>query len=225
MKIERLAITVTAFVCLGVFLFLTGCEVDSPEIADRNVAINVNGFYQGILSEGRLIHRVSGAAIRYLDLRQTGETLQAYDNNGNIFKGTIGQVTGDRATITLQGKTTSGAVGIISGVIDVSGGTATLSGTWLEEAYSSAVAGRANVAVPKALSISPTSVTLSADGDSRSFTASGGDSGYSWSVSNTKGTISGSGASVKYTRNSAGNNTITVTSGSASVSANIAQPN
>lgn len=203
----------------------TGCEIDSSEGVTRNLTLDVTGFYTGNLSDSKLIQQVSGAPIRSLDLRQNGDRLEAYDNNGLIFRGTIGQVNGTRATFTLEGPTTSGVQGTLSGYIDVSGDSATMNGTWFEPSLSSRVSGSATVSEPQSLSISPSSATLENNNDTQTFTASGGGGGYSWSVNNSSvGNVSGSGSSVEYTRTSAGDNTITVSSGGLTRSASISQP-
>lgn len=206
-------------------LLLCGCEIDSAESSSRNVGLDVTGYYSGALA-GKLVERNSGAPITGIDLRQNGDRIEGYDNNGKIFRGTIGQVSGKQASFTLEGVTTSGAAGVISGSISVDGTSATMSGTWFEEALSSRVAGNASVQEPQSnLAISPASATISSNGNTRSFTASGGDGSYTWSLNDTsRGSISGSGASVEYTRSSSGSNTITVSSGGDSASATISQP-
>jgi len=221
-KIGFLALAATLSTAI---VLLTGCEIDSSESVSRNVNIDVTGYYSGSLS-GRLVQNNSGAPITGLDLRQNGDRLEAYDNNGMVFRGTIGQVNGNRASFTLEGRTTAGGSGVLSGNITVSGTSATMSGTWFEESVSARVAGNATVQEPQSdVSISPTSATLSSDGDTQTFTASGGDGSYTWSVGNTSlGSVSGSGSSATYTRTTSGSNTITVTSDGDSASASISQP-
>lgn len=211
---------------VALILLATGCEIDSSETSGRDVDIDVSGYYSGSLS-GRLVEQNSGAPITGLDLRQSGDSLEGYDNNGKIFHGTIGQASGTRASITLEGDTTAGAAGVISGYIDVNGTSATMSGTWLEDAVSSRVAGTATVPEPQSdVTISPSSAALNSDGDTQNFTASGGDGSYSWTLSDSSlGSVSsGSGSSITYTRSSSGSNTITVNSGGDSASASISQP-
>lgn len=217
--------SIQIMVPLVAIALVTGCETDSSESVSRNLSVDVTGYYSGNLSGGRIIEQSSGAAITSLDLRQGGDRLEAYDNNGEIFKGTIGQVDGERASFTLEGKTTAGVAGTISGYIDISGSSATMSGTWFEPSMSSRVAASATVAEPSNLSIAPTSATLNTNNATQTFTASGGGGGYSWSLSNDGiGSILGSGSSVEYTRTGSGNNTITVSSGDDSSKASISQP-
>ena len=81
--------------------------------------------------------------------------------------------------------------------------------------------------VPVDLSASASPSTLSNDGDKSVITASGGTSGYTWTVQDvTLGNVnSSSGTSVGYTRNDAGDNLVICTdSVGASVSVVISQP-
>jgi len=218
---KQLGAVAAALAGASALIFATGCEIDSSESASRNVGLDVTGYYSGSLS-GRLVQQNTGAPIIGIDLRQNGDRLEGYDNNGIIFKGTIGSVTGQRASFTPEPP----AVVRPSSNINISGTSGTMSGTWFEEALSSRVAGTASVSEPIAgLSISPASATLNSNGDTQTFNASGGDGTYTWSVSNSSaGSVSGSGASVTYTRNAAGSNTVRVSSGGDTASASISQP-
>lgn len=62
------------------------------------------------------------------------------------------------------------------------------------------------------LTVSPTTVTLNGDGDMASFTASGGTSPYSWSVTDVfRGSVvDAGGSSAAYQRSAAGDNTVIV---------------
>lgn len=113
-------------------LLLSSCEIDSAESAYRQVAINVACLYQN--GDSPIVQNNTGDPISWLDLRQDGDKLEGYDNNARIFKGTIGQVTEAEAlaTFTLQGVTTAGNEGTISGTIEVSGSTRTMRGSWME---------------------------------------------------------------------------------------------
>ena len=113
-------------------LMLTGCEVGSPDTSIRQVGISVDGLYAGTLTGGRLTSRNSGAAVTQLNLRQTGSSLEATDNNGIRFAGSINGESSSRAPFTLEGRTTAGAVVNIVGTINVSGTTASMIGSWVE---------------------------------------------------------------------------------------------
>ena len=107
-----------------------GCRIDSADSVTRNVRVNVGGLYAN--NGSRLITQNTGAAITQLNVIQDGDRLQAIDNNGLIFRGTIGSASGESATFNLKGRTTAGEEGILSGSITVSGNRATMRGTWAE---------------------------------------------------------------------------------------------
>ena len=126
---------------LGVALVLPilhgGCRIDSADSVSRNVGVNVNGLYRN--NGSRVVSRNSGAAITQFNIIQDGGRLQAIDNNGQIFRGDIGSVsgqegTGRSATFTLQGETTVGAEAVITGTFTVNGGQSIMQGTWAEPA-------------------------------------------------------------------------------------------
>ncbi len=117
------------FVLAGATLYM-GCKIGSSDSVSRHVGINVAGLYSS--NRGHIVSRNTGAAITQLNLIQDGDRLQAIDNNGMIFKGTIGNASIDAASFTLKGLTTAGAEGIISGSITVSGEIANMGGTWAE---------------------------------------------------------------------------------------------
>jgi len=204
-------------------LFPAGCEVDSVESTSRNVGLVVVGFYAGV-DGAPLVSRNSGNPIQYLNIRQAGDQLEAIDNNGMVFRGTIGNADTANATYTLRGPTTSGQQGTMSGSITVSGNTGTIRGTWIEPSLTSAIYGQAtdvpepspgtNPTNSTGLAVSPASTTV-ALGGSRAFTASGGDGSYTWSGANHGSLSSQTGASVNYTRTSTGSDTISVRDGQA----------
>lgn len=140
---QRHLLTVTALVTmLASTTLYMGCKIDSADSVIRNVRINVAGLYQGETGEAnnRVMSQHTGAAITQLNVVQDGDRLQAVDNNGLIFRGTIGNATGgsgvgatdSSASFTLEGQTTAGAEGIISGTISVADDVATMRGTWAE---------------------------------------------------------------------------------------------
>jgi hypothetical protein len=141
----------------GGFIFIIGCETDSAETIIREVGLNVTGLYANRgsttttsgteVTEGNLVADNSGNPITQLNLRQYGDQLEAVDNNGIIFKGTIGNVSDDTASITLEGQTTAGQPATISAIITVPVGSsdATMQGTWIEPSRYSTVYGKATV--------------------------------------------------------------------------------
>lgn len=207
-------------------VFYTGCEIDSAESASREVGLVIAGFYTNP-NGGPVVQKNTGAPITSLDLRQRGDRLEAIDNNGFIFKGTIGNVQGNIASITLTGLTTAGNEGTISGTVEVGGAStstlgaaasATLRGTWVEPSLFSTVYATASVPVYTngggggcQLSIDPSSANLNAN-QTQTFTAKNGTSPYSWSI--TSGSSGGhfttgtSSQSVTFQRD---NDTVTTT--------------
>jgi hypothetical protein len=203
----------------------------------RNVTLIVEGFYRHPDSSSTMVSRTSGAPVHSLNLRQDGDQLEAFDNNGIVFRGTIGQVVENaRATFTLDGSATSGEPATLSGTISVEGTTATMRGSWIEPNVLGTVYAVASVpsnAPPAAptndvVTLDKTLATL-AVGDSTTFNASGGTGQYSWRVSNASlggiTDVSGSGGrTATYAANAEGVNTVTATDSSGeSASAEVRQ--
>lgn len=96
-----------------------GCEIDSANEFRRNLPVNYSGFYSD--SDGMLVDRNSGKPIRGLDLRQSGDRLEAVDNNGQIWRGTIGNAgevgSAFTASFTLEGRNSIGREGLFSGTL------------------------------------------------------------------------------------------------------------
>lgn len=111
---------------------LSGCEVGSPDNTERQVGISVDGLYVGQNAGGRLTTANTGPAVTRLNLRQAGASLEATDNNGIRFAGSISGETSTRAPFQLEGRTTAGGVVNIVGTISTSGTTATMFGSWVE---------------------------------------------------------------------------------------------
>lgn len=126
----------------------TGCKIDSADSVIRDVPINVAGVYRN--ADGRIITQHTGAAITSMNVIQNGSELQGIDNNGMVFRGSIGSVTGEGnarlASFTLRGLTTAGQEGVISGTFSASGNEATMRGTWAEPTTFGNVLATASVA-------------------------------------------------------------------------------
>jgi len=139
---EWLALFLTAI--MGVAsLFLLGCEIDSADSVVREVGINYSGFYVG--DGGNLVSQQTGAKTTSLNLRQTGDQLEAVDNNGITFRGTIGTVVDDTASFVLDGATTAGQSVTIDGTLTASGTEGTMRGTWIEPVVIGTVSGQATI--------------------------------------------------------------------------------
>ena len=230
----------------GVTFALVGCEQsNSPNVTVRNVGVDFSGFYDN--NGAPLTSSQTGADVTSLNLRQTGDRLEAIDNNGIVFKGTLGEVSlNDSGLATsifdLNGRTTANGDVTISGTISGSENQGTMSGTWIEPTLFGNFFAEGTISTINTndnnnggstngtdnVAISPSSDTLTIDGESQTFTASGGSGSYTWSLSNNNGTLNTtSGSSVNYTRSNSGNNTITVRDSndtSDSESATITQP-
>ena len=135
---------------------LPGCEVGSP----NNVSTVANGDFSGQYAgttNSALVANNSGSAVTVLTLSQSGNNLQAVDNNGILFKGTIGDILGAggtstngssgsaSATFTLNGMTTAGQTVTITGDLHASGTTATMTGLCIEPTLNSSVHGTATI--------------------------------------------------------------------------------
>ena len=197
---------------------LPGCEVGSANDTLTGANGNYSGSYVGA-DNGLLVAGNSGAPVSSLTLSQSGNQLQAVDNNGILFKGTLGDIlpssgssSNASATFTLNGATTAGATVTINGKLNGSGATATMTGFWIEPDRNRSIHGVAGITpINVGVTVTPNNVTLSASAPTQIFTASGGTASYSWTLLNSNGTLSASsGSSVTYTRTSAGNNSVTV---------------
>lgn len=205
---------------------LIGCTGDSVESGVRQVGMTVEGFYAHPDANSRMVQRTSGADVTSLNLRQSGDHLEAFDNNGVFFTGTIGRVADTNlATFTLSGQSTAGQPATISGSISVQGTDATMQGSWIEPTLVSVVFATATVptnAPPPTVetndtvSLNQTLVTVNPAGGTTTFTASGGSGNFTWRVSNSSlgnfSSLSGTrNSSATYTATGVGNNTVTVT--------------
>src|SRR5690606_16763717 len=77
---------------------------------------------------------------------QSGDRLNAVDNQGGRWNGSIGRADAGLATFNLKGATSSGAEVILTGTIVVNGTDATLTGTWVEPGLTAAASAQATVA-------------------------------------------------------------------------------
>lgn len=126
-------------------LIYTGCSVDSADSVIRSVSINVGGVYRYNESacggNGRFVSANSGSPVISFDLRQAGDTLEAIDNNGSIYRGTIGNVQETVASFNLEGITTAGNRALVSGNITVNGNQGLMQATWIEDSFFATLCG------------------------------------------------------------------------------------
>jgi hypothetical protein len=218
-------------ICVGLAVALVaagaGCEIRPSDGTGRSVSINVAGRYVGQL-DGRVTSRNTGAPVTSLNVTQTGAALQAVDNNGLVFRGKISGETDSSAPFTLEGSTTAGAAVTISGTITVSGSSGTMHGTWIEPTLLGDVMAQATVATnapSDSLTVSPAGPVNLAVGSTQTFTASGGEGAYTWSLGNTAlGTMdTTSGSGVSYTATAAGSQTVQVDDGESSKTVSVIQ--
>jgi hypothetical protein len=230
--LSRISTSLAALaLALGALFLVVGCNSDSAEKIFRNVPLLVEGFYVPVEGNTTIVAGNTGAPVTALNLRQSGDQLEAVDNNGLVFRGTIGRAGESEASFTLNGQSTAGGKVTISGNIQVpvGSGNATMRGTWIEPSVFGAVAAVASVPVnnppssntTSALSIAVTggaSIDTSGTDLERTLTASGGDGTYTWTRSSTLlgGLSPTQGRTVTYTALSGtdGGQTITVTDGS-----------
>ncbi len=137
---------VAVFAALAGVVML-GCSIDSANDVTRTVDANVAGLYRydaTVCSEGRFVTRNSGSTVSSLNVMQAGDQLEAIDNNGIIFRGTIGNVNDSSASFNLDGVTTAGNDVLITGTINISGNQGVMRGTWVEDAFFGTVCGTAD---------------------------------------------------------------------------------
>lgn len=212
----------------GVMLGVVGCEFGSPNRTERQVGVNIDGFYTGQLAEGRLTSSNSGAPVTSLNLRQAGASLEGQDNNGRRFAGSINGESENRVPFTLEGQTTAGARVTLIGTVNISGTTATMTGTWVEPDRTANVLASTTVstnAPVSGLSISPAGPITIGTSASQNFSVSGGSGTYSWSLGSASlGSLSATtGGSVVYTAGGAGSQSVSVSDGSSTRSATVTQ--
>ena len=227
---------------LAALALSSGCDLDSSDDVVRNVGVDYTGQYSN--GGAPIISRNTGENITSLNLRQNGSGLEAVDNHGIVFRGSISQVIDGEANFTLKGRTTAGAEGTISGILRANGTSGTISGTWVESTVFGDVTATGSIrgtidAAPgdggtnppdpgngiTTLSLSPSGTVSIATGASQTFTATGGSGSYSWAIGNSGiGSVNRtSGTSVTYTASAAGTQTLSVNDGSTTRAASISQ--
>ena len=226
----KITVASIAGMAAALALFI-GCEQsNSPNVTVRNVSVDFSGFYDN--GGSPLTTEQTGAKVTELNLRQTGDRLEAVDNNGIIFKGTLGEVSLDSSgqassIFDLNGRTTANGDVTISGTIIGQQNQGVMHGTWIEPTLFGSFLAKGTISTittnngggggstngTSDVGISPTSASLTSSSSTRSFTASGGSGSYTWRVSNSGiGSVNPTtGNTVTYTRSSTGTNTLIVT--------------
>lgn len=146
------------------FLF-QGCEVDSANDVQRTVGVDFSGFYtNGTNSGNRITSRNSGAPITSLDLRQGGDRLEAIDNSGLVWTGSLGEFNGASSSFELTGQTTAGTQGRFSGTLSTSAGSTvgSMTGTYIEDAFYATFSATANISGIPPNPVSPSNTVSNA---------------------------------------------------------------
>lgn len=222
-------------------LALSGCETDSSNTssvaADKSGTVyDFSGLYHGTSTNNAdgiayLVfpyEQQTGTKLTWMRIVQDGTSLQGYDNAGKNWTGALSSVGESTSRFSLEGSTTAGAAVTIAGTMTYASSQSTISASWLEGGgFSGSFFATATVSAPSTntpvagLQISPTSATIAPNG-SRTFTATGGNGTYTWAHSGSCGTLSAdTGPTVVYSHDSAGTDTLTVTSDGKSATATI----
>ena len=222
-----------ALLAVAAGLFAAACNTQSGTDTQREIGVDFTGVYSG--TARKLVSQNSGDEILTLNLSQKGSRLEAFDNNGIIFRGNVGRVIDGEASFTLKGVTTAGQPGQINGTLSGEGTSGRMGGTWIENDLFGVVSGQATIANVQTnaagggggagrLGISPSGNQTLTSGQTQTFSASGG-SQYQWSMSNSSiGRLNTTtGRQVTYTAFGNGSQTLTVRSGQDSATVTITQ--
>lgn len=203
-----------------------GCSVDSADEFIRDVPVNFSGFYVG-RNNGNIVSANNGKPITTLDLRQSGDSLEAVDNNGRIWRGSLGEVQDGSSSFELNGQTTDGTEATFSGTISssdggssetgsVSNAEGTMQGTYIEPDrfatfYATAsIPGSSDNGGSGNLSVGASPSTITSTNGTSTLSVSGGSGSYTWTTPS-KGTLSSTtGSSVTYNRNGASSGNVTI---------------
>ncbi|MBW7908038.1 MAG: hypothetical protein H3C50_03845 [Kiritimatiellae bacterium] len=132
---------ILALLLPAVALLPLGCEVDSSDTFSRDVATDFSGLYQGCGDNSAIVQQNGGNRITQLDLRQSGDSLEAVDNNGALWRGSLGEVQNGRSSFELRGRTTTGVDAWFSGTLSssdsgstnsIGSATGRMTGTYVE---------------------------------------------------------------------------------------------
>lgn len=224
---------------LAALLGAVGCDVDSTDSTASTIADNEGNVYNysGLYMNteegstngyGALVFpagRQSGATLVWLRLLQYGSVLEGYDSAGLTWSGSLSAQNGNVANFSLQGRTTAGQPVDVAGTLSYADQESTMDASWIEPGFAGSIFGKATVS-PVAtnspivtnstqVTIDPDSWNFSANGQTKGFTADGGNGTYTWSCTATNVSLSAtSGKSITVTRTSAGNGVLSASSSS-----------
>lgn len=132
-----------ATLLLSSVLLFTACEISGSNDVVRQVSLNIAGAYT---NGSGIPANQTGNRITLLSVQQRGDQLNAVDNQGGSWSGSIGRADTSLATFTLKGATTAGQSVTLTGTIVVNGNNASMTGTWIEPSLRSAASATASVA-------------------------------------------------------------------------------
>lgn len=141
-----------ALAALGVVaaaaVFFAGCEGADEGDPTAKAGIDFSGAYKkGGASITSPEH--PGTSITELNLSQTGTSLEAVDNSGATYKGSLGAVPGEDATevpFSLVGGANAGAQANIHGTLRRTASTsAEMKGNWIEPTFSGTLLANAQI--------------------------------------------------------------------------------
>ena len=224
---------------LAALFWTVGCDVDSTDsttgvLSDDGGILSFAGLYMNANNSDSNVYplvfpegKQSGTVLTWLRILQYGSVLEAYDNAGLTWTGSVSFNSGT-ATFSLKGRTTAGQSveifgTLVGGATNTSEPQATMDASWIEPNFYGNIRAKASVApvatnspttnITSSVRINPRpAITLSAGNLSTNFSATGGSGNYTWSVDNNRGTINNTtGSSVTYTATGvSGSNTIRV---------------
>jgi len=213
----------TAAACaFAAALFVSACDVSSADSVSAaatdasGTSYDYSGRYTTEDNDGNILSGATGGyGLSYLVLLQSGTSLNGRDSKGQHWEGSISSIaSGGTASFSLSGSMNTGSSVQIVGKLSYDSGTGTMSASWIEpdnvgSVYATATVSTTTNTPSSSLSVSPTSATL-ATSASRTFTASGGTSPYTWTLSGSGTLNRSSGQTVVY-RASTSEGTATLT--------------
>ena len=231
--LARISFTLLALSTVALSGVFMGCDVKSGNDIVRRTSIDFSGVYRN--ENGRIVTENTGTTVTELNLRQNGDRLEAIDNNGLIFRGSLGSVGDTSASFNLSGATTVGQEVAISGTISGEGSAATMRGNWIEPSLTALLFATAAISpiatnAPPAnggdgagLTIQPAGNISVSINNTVTFTADGGSENYRWAVSNQNlGFLSNSsGTTVVYTPSRNGTQRVTLSDGEETVTTTV----
>lgn len=108
-------------------LLWAGCELGSPDTAVRASTLSVGGLYRDSAG-GAIVSQSTGGTITQFNVIQRGDQLQAIDNLGHVYGGTLS----DNGYFELKGIGPGGFEVTMSGTFTTASSTLTMSGSWIE---------------------------------------------------------------------------------------------